>query len=47
MDIMRIDSLGYSELDWEYAKRKQEDPDIKFEDILKEKMKELENPDEY
>lgn len=38
-----IDSPGHSELDWEYAKRKAEDPNIKFEDVLREKIKEIEH----
>jgi hypothetical protein len=33
-----INGFGYSYIDWEYAKRKQKDPDLSFDDILKEKM---------
>ena len=38
MDISSINGFGYSYLDWEYAKRKQKEPDITFEDILKESI---------
>ncbi len=32
---------GYSKLDWEYAKRKLENPAITFEDILKEEANKI------
>lgn len=47
LDISGIDNYGHSFLDWEYAKRKQKEPDIRFEDVLKEKLKELEEKNEY
>lgn len=47
LDISGIDDYGHSFLDWEYAKRKQKEPDITFEDVLKEKMKELEEKNEH
>lgn len=46
MDISSINGLGYSYIDWEYAKRKQKEPDITFEDILKEAMDKLKDEDE-
>jgi len=41
LNIGTIDSLGYSKLDWEYAKKKSEDPTIRFEDVLKESVQKL------
>lgn len=41
MNLTGIESLGYSRFDWELAKRKEKDPDVKFEDILKEEMEQL------
>lgn len=41
-----LDRPGYSYLDWEYSKRKSENPGITFSDILKEKIKKLEDEDE-
>lgn len=43
--ISGIDSPGHSELDWEYAKRKAENPNTKFEDVLRDKIKEMEKDD--
>ena len=45
LDISSINCFGYSYIDWEYAKRKQKEPDITFEDILKEAMDKLEDED--
>ena len=45
MDISNINGFGHSYIDWEYAKRKQKEPDITFEDILKENMDKLEDED--
>jgi hypothetical protein len=41
VNLTGIESLGYSRFDWELAKRKEKDPDVKFEDILKEEMEQL------
>lgn len=46
MDISNINGFGHSYLDWEYAKRKQKEPDITFDDILKESMDKLKDEDE-
>ena len=46
LDISSINGFGYSYIDWEYAKRKQKEPDITFEDILKEAMDKLEEDEE-
>ena len=45
LDISSINGFGYSYIDWEYAKRKQKEPDITFDDILKEAMDKPENED--
>ena len=46
LDISSIKGFGYSYLDWVYAKRKQKEPDITFEDILKESIDKLKDEDE-
>lgn len=38
MDISSINGFGHSYLDWEYAKRKQDEPELSFDDVLKESM---------
>lgn len=45
LDISGINDFGHSYLDWEYAKRKQTDPDLTFLDILNEKMEKLKEED--
>lgn len=45
LDISSINGFGHSYLDWEYAKRKQKEPDITFDDILKEAMDKLKDED--
>ena len=40
-----INGFGYSYIDWEYAKRKQTEPDLTFLDILNEKMDKLKGED--
>ena len=41
LDISSINGFGYSYLDWEYAKRKQDEPELSFDDVLKESMDKL------
>lgn len=36
-----INDFGYSYIDWEYAKRKQKEPNLTFLDILNAKMDKL------
>lgn len=38
LDISIINGFGHSYLDWEYAKRKQKEPNLSFDDVLKESM---------
>lgn len=45
LDISSVNGFGHSYLDWVYAKRKQKEPDITFEDILKESMDKLDSED--
>ena len=46
MDISSINGFGYSYLDWEYAKRKQNEPELSFDDVLKESIDNLKDEDE-
>ncbi len=46
MDISSINGFGYSYLDWVYAKRKQKDPNLSFDDVLKESIDKLKDEDE-
>lgn len=41
LDISSINGFGYSYLDWEYAKRKQDEPELSFDDVLKENIDNL------
>ena len=33
-----MNGFGYSYIDWEYAKRKQDEPELSFDDVLKESI---------
>jgi CRISPR/Cas system CSM-associated protein Csm2 small subunit len=46
LDISSINGFGYSYLDWAYAKRKQKDPNLSFDDVLKESIDKLKDEDE-
>lgn len=46
LDISSINGFGYSYLDWEYAKRKQNEPELSFDDVLKESIDNLKDEDE-
>ena len=45
LDISSINGFGYSYLDWEYAKRKQNEPELSFDDVLKESIDKLDSED--
>lgn len=46
LDISSINGFGHSYLDWEYAKRKQKEPNLSFDDVLKESMDKIKDEDE-
>jgi CRISPR/Cas system CSM-associated protein Csm2 small subunit len=46
LDISSINGFGYSYLDWAYAKRKQKEPNLSFDDVLKESIDKLKDEDE-
>ena len=41
-----MNGFGYSYIDWEYAKRKQDEPELSFDDVLKESMDKRKDEDE-
>lgn len=45
LDISSINGFWYSYLDWEYAKRKQDEPELSFDDVLKESMDKIKDED--
>lgn len=46
LDISIINGFGYSYLDWVYAKRKQKEPNLSFDDVLKESIDKLKDEGE-
>lgn len=36
-----VNDFGYSYIDWQYAKRKQKEPDLSFEEVLKETLENI------